>query len=169
MAESTIGARFAHLRSAFAPQRRASESVHIRYTLDMKTLALLRTVGLAVILGVGAGACSDSSAPSSSFKPEVTSATDNFQLQASSLVGTTLTQTYAWSNTGTRATINHSTTTTAGSASLSVRDGAGTVVYTKALAPSLNEPTSAGTAGAWTIVLTMTGYSGTINFRAQKL
>ena len=48
-------------------------------------------------------------------------------------------------------------------------DAAGTVVYTKALSPSLNEPTIAGTAGTWTIALTMTNYSGTMNFRVQKL
>jgi hypothetical protein len=34
---------------------------------------------------------------------------------------------YNWTNTGTRATINHSTTTTAGTAALVIRDGAGTV------------------------------------------
>jgi hypothetical protein len=35
--------------------------------------------------------------------------------------------------------------------------------------PSLNEPTVAGVAGTWKIELTMTNYSGTLNFRAQKL
>jgi len=59
--------------------------------------------------------------------------------------------------------------TTAGSVPLIVRDAAGAVVYTKALVPSLNEPTEVGTAGTWTVVLTMTNYSGTVNFRAQKL
>jgi hypothetical protein len=122
---------------------------------------------LAVILGVMASACS--SDPLAPFQPEITSATDNFQLQATSVVGVTAPRTYSWRNTGTRATINHSTTTTAGSAQLSIRDGAGTTVYTKTLVPSLNEASVAGTAGEWTIVLTLTGYSGTLNFRVQKL
>jgi len=133
----------------------------------MKTFASLRSIGLAVIMGVGAGACSSN--PLDPFQPEITNATDNFQLQATGVAGVTSTQTYSWRNTGTRATINHSTTTTAGAAQLTVRDGAGTQVYSKALVPSLNEPTATGTAGTWTIVLTLTAYSGTLNFRAQKL
>jgi len=60
-------------------------------------------------------------------------------------------------------------TTTAGTALLTVRDAAGTVVYTNALVPSRNEPTAVGTAGTWTIVVTMTSYTGSLNFRAQKL
>lgn len=42
-------------------------------------------------------------------------------------------------------------------------------MYSKALSPSLNEPTTAGQAGTWSIQLTLTNYSGTLNFRAQKL
>jgi hypothetical protein len=133
----------------------------------MKIRASLRSIGLVVISGAGSGACSSS--PLEPFQPQITNATDNFQLQATAVAGVTSTQTYSWSNTGTRATINHSTTTTAGSAQLTIRDGAGTVVYTKALVPSLNEATASGTTGTWTIVLTMTTYSGTLNFRAQKL
>ncbi len=59
-------------------------------------------------------------------------------------------------------------TATAGGAVLSVRDALGVVVYDKGFVPSLNEPTSPGTAGAWTIQRRMTGYSGTVNFRAQS-
>jgi hypothetical protein len=81
----------------------------------------------------------------------------------------TATRTYSWSNSGTRATINQSTVTTAGSARFIVRDAAGVVVYDKVLAPSLNEPTTAGTAGMWTIQLQLTGYSGTLNVRSEKL
>jgi hypothetical protein len=43
------------------------------------------------------------------------------------------------------------------------------IVYDKALVPSLNEPTTAGTSGTWSIQLRLTNYSGTLNFRAQKL
>jgi hypothetical protein len=123
------------------------------------------------MLGAGLTACSSSPVDTSlePFQSQIANATDNFQLQATAVMGVTSTETYSWRNTGTRATINHSTTTTAGTAQLTVRDGAGTVVYTKALVPSLNEATAAGAAGTWTIVLTMTTYSGTLNFRVQKL
>jgi hypothetical protein len=133
----------------------------------MKASASLKPLGLAVTLALAMIACS--SDPLDPFQPEINSATDNFQLQATSVTGVTATRSWSWSNTGTRATINHSTTTTAGSARVSVRDAAGTEVYAKTLVPSLNETSSAGTAGAWTIVLTLTGYSGTLNFRVQKL
>ncbi len=113
-----------------------------------------------------ASGCSDPLGP---FEPEITSTTDSFQLQATGVTGVASTLTYSWTNTGTRATINHSTTTTAGVARIVIRDAAGTIVYDKALVPSLNEPTAAGTAGTWTIQLALTSYSGTINFTAQKL
>ena len=133
----------------------------------MKPLASLRSIGLAVIFGVGAAGCSNN--PLAPYQPEIINTTDNFQLQATGVADVTSTQTYTWSNTGTRATINHSTTTSAGTTLLTIRDGAGAVVYSKALVPSLNEATATGTAGTWTIVLTLTAYSGTLNFRAQKL
>lgn len=110
--------------------------------------------------------CSDPLGP---FQPEITSTTDSFQLQATGVVGVTSTSTYSWPNTGARATVNHSTSTTAGTARIIIRDAAGTVVYDKALAPSLNEPTASGAAGTWTIQLTLASYGGTINFRVQKL
>jgi len=110
--------------------------------------------------------CSDPLGP---FNPEITNATDNFQFQATGVTEVTVTRTYNWTNTGTRATVDHSTTTTAGSAKLTIRDADGTVVYDEALVPSLNEPTATGVAGTWKLEMQLTGYSGTINFRVQKL
>lgn len=103
------------------------------------------------------------------FQPEISNPADNFQLQATNVSNVTTTLTYPWVNSGTRATINHSTTTTAGSTLLVIKDAAGATVYSKALSPSLNEPTTAGQAGTWSLQLTLTNYSGTLNFRAQKL
>lgn len=121
---------------------------------------------LGLLGALVAGGCSDPLAP---FQPEITNATDNFQFQATGVTAASTTLTYTWTNTGTRATINHSTTTSAGTARLTVRDATGTVIYDQALVPSLNEPTAAGTAGAWTIQVRLDGYSGTLNFRVQKL
>ena len=124
---------------------------------------------LAALIAFGAlGACggADSLGP---FQPQVGNPADNFQLQATNVVNVTTTATYPWVNSGTRATINHSTTTTAGSTLLVIKDGTGATVYSKALSPSLNEPTTAGQAGTWSIQLSLTNYSGTLNFRAQKL
>lgn len=119
-------------------------------------------IGAALLLA----GCSDPLGP---FEPEITNATDNFQLQATGVTAVASTLSYSWANTGTRATVNHSTTTAAGTAQLIIRDASGTIVYDKALVPSLNEPTATGTPGNWTIQLRLADYSGTLNFRVQKL
>lgn len=119
-------------------------------------------LAFATLLGCG----DDPLAP---YQPQISNAADNFQLQATNVSNVTTTATYSWANSGTRATINHSTTTAAGSTLLIIKDATGATVYSKALSPSLNEPTTAGQAGTWSIQLTLTNYSGTLNFRAQKL
>ena len=129
---------------------------------------LPRTRLLAALLGVGVlAACgSDVLAP---FSPAVGNVADNFQLQATNLTDVSWTVVYPWVNSGTRATINHSTATTSGSTLLVIKDATGAVVYSKPLSASLNEPTSTGQTGTWWVTLTLTHFSGTINFRAQKL
>lgn len=129
-----------------------------------KTSPIVIVIALVAILALAA--CSNSVlAP---FQPEISNATDNFQLQATGVTNRTASLSYNWTNTGTVALVNHSTTTTAGSARVVIHDGAGALVYNAALVPSLNEPTVAGAAGTWTIQLVLDGYSGTLNFRVQK-
>ena len=134
-------------RTAFAPSR-------------------IRPAVLLLTLGILWGCSDDPLAP---FQPQINNAADNFQLQATDVTNVTTTLSYPWSNSGTRATVNHSTVTTAGSTLLVIKDATGATVYSKALGPSLNEPTTAGQTGTWSIQLTLTNYSGTLNFRAQKL
>lgn len=132
------------------------------FTVNRNLTTVVRSALLAVLV-----ACADD--PLSPFQPEITSATDAFQAQATDVTNVTATQTYTWSNTGSRATINHSTITASGAARLIVKDAAGVTVYDHALVPSLNEPTAVGTAGLWTVQLRFSSYSGTLNFRAEKL
>jgi len=120
------------------------------------------TVVAAVLVSCG----DDPLAP---FQPEITSAVDNFQLQATGVKNRTTVLNYDWQNTGTRAKVNHSTSTTAGSARLRISDAVGTVVYDEALVPSLSDTTAVGATGAWKIRLTLNAYSGTLNFRVQKI
>lgn len=121
---------------------------------------------IALVLLVALGACSDD--PLAPFQPEVNNAPDTFQLQATGVSNRTASLSYSWTNSGAQATVNHSTTTTAGSARVIIKDGAGVIVYNKLLAPSLNEDTPAGTSGTWTVQLVLDDYSGTLNFRVQK-
>lgn len=103
------------------------------------------------------------------FQPQISNAADNFQAQATNVTNVTNTFTYSWTNSGTRATVNHSTVTTNGSTHLDIKDAAGVTVYSQPLSPSLNEATAVGQAGTWRIEFTLTNYSGTLNFRVQKL
>ncbi len=121
-----------------------------------------------LVIGVLAiSQCSED--PLAPFQPQVTSATDNFQLQATGVKNRSATLDYSWENTGTQAKINHSTTTSSGSARLIMLDAGDNKVYEKTLVPSLSDTTTVGTPGTWTIRLVLSNYSGTLNFRAQKL
>lgn len=111
-------------------------------------------------------ACSNSLAP---FQPEINNATDNFQFQATGLTGVTFSHTYTWENTGTAATVNHSSAVSYGVTSLVIRDANGTQVYSDSLKASGTPATATGAAGAWTIRVDLTTVSGTLNFRVQKL
>lgn len=133
---------------------------------NSRTRSRILLATMLLTFGTVSGCDDDPLAP---FQPQISNAADNFQFQATNVSNVTTTVTYPWANTGTRATINHSTTTDAGSTLLVIRDAVGATVYSKALSPSLNEPTTAGQAGTWSIQVTLTNYSGTLNFRAQKL
>lgn len=121
---------------------------------------------LVLLLVLALGACSDD--PLAPFQPEISNVPDTFQLQATGVTNRTTTLNYSWTNSGTQGTVNHSTTTTAGSARVIIKDGAGVIVYNAVLVPSLNENTVVGTSGTWTVQLVLDDYSGTLNFRVQK-
>ena len=99
-------------------------------------------LALAALLSAVAGCSSSTSL--AAFQPQISNAADNFQAQATGVNNVTTTLTYNWANSGTRATVNHATVTTAGATLLVIKDGTGTTVYSKALSASLNEPTGTG-------------------------
>lgn len=127
-----------------------------------------KTLFPLIVLALVLGATSCSNDPLAPFQPEVSNVPDTFQLQATGVTGRTATLTWTWANSGTQATVNHSTTTTNGSARVIIKDAAGVIVYNATLAPSLNQTTTAGSSGDWTIQLVLDGYGGTLNFRVQK-
>ena len=122
--------------------------------------------GLLLVALLLACGCDDD--PLAPFQPEVMNNPDTFQLQATGVRNANATLTYTWQNTGTTANVNQATVVTGGSANLVLKDAAGAQVYARSLAENGTFPTAAGQAGAWTIQLTLSGYSGTLNFRAQK-
>lgn len=99
---------------------------------------------------------------------EVMNGTDTFQWQASALVGVTQTLTYTWTNTGTTADVNQASAISAGAASFRLTDGTGAEVYSGDLNNNGTFQTTSGAAGYWTVTITLTGATGTVNFRLQK-
>jgi hypothetical protein len=119
-------------------------------------------LALSAVIGCGSG-----SALSPAFQPQVANNPDNFQFQSTGVQNVSQTLQYTWSNSGTHASINQATTVTAGSAVLSLRDSQGATVYTGDLVNNGTFTSIAGQTGNWTIVLTLSNYSGTLNFRVQ--
>ncbi|MBU8872018.1 MAG: hypothetical protein KOO60_14215 [Gemmatimonadales bacterium] len=126
--------------------------------------ALTTTFLLAV--GFFVPACNDD--PLAPFEPEISNNVDSFSLQATSVLGVTLTRDYAWQNTGVVANVNQATTVTNGSASLKILDTVGEQVYQENLASNGTSGTSDGMTGDWTIRMVLTNFSGTINFSVEK-
>ena len=126
-------------------------------------------MGIAALTALGVVlACGNSTGPLAPFEPQINNAPDNFQFQASGVTNVTWTYTYRWSNTGDSATVNHSTTTTGGSATVTILNSNGTQLYSQPLKASGTEGMTKGLAGLWTIRVVFTNYSGTVNFRVQK-
>ena len=124
-----------------------------------------RSVILALAMLAVAG-CNEATAPR--YEPEITNATNSFEFQVTDLVRVSDALEYRWQNDGTTATINQSTVLTAGTATLTLRDAAGTQVYSRALTENGTFTSSAGTAGQWRIRIVFGNASGTANFRVQR-
>ena len=121
---------------------------------------------ILVLAAMVAGfACNDSLAP---FQPEIANVPGNFQLQATNVRDVTNTFDYTWQSNAATANVNQATIITAGTATLTILDSQDVQVYTRNLADNGTFQTTAGTAGAWTIRMVLTNYSGTLNFRVQN-
>lgn len=133
----------------------------------MKSNRLFRALAALAIVGL-VGACS-SDPVSPGLEPQITNLVDDFGYQVSDVQNYSSTDSYTWQNTGTDATVDHSTSLTSGSASLVILDGAGTQVYSRALDASGSFATATGTAGNWTIrIVYSETTSPAVNFRVQK-
>lgn len=129
-----------------------------------RLVAALLMLAVAAISGCGGG-----NTITPAVQPQVVNVQDSFSFQITGASNITQTLQYTWANSGTRATINHSSAITGGTAIVTFKDNAGTTVYSNALLSTGTVQSSVGTAGSWTIIITLTNVSGTINFTAQKL
>ena len=126
---------------------------------------------LAALIAASCGGSTKTTAPPplANFQPEIINTQDNFQFQATALTDVTTVAAYYWSNTGTRATVNHSSAVSAGTTLLEIFDAANVRVYADSLRASGSDQTSVGTAGLWRVRVTLQQVDGTLNFRAEKL
>jgi hypothetical protein len=134
----------------------------------MRATVLARFTAVTALVWMTA--CGDSpTAPG--IQPQITNNTDAFSYQVTDIESFTGTYSYTWQNTGTVAKVTHASDAGAvGTATLSVLDANGTLVYSGELATT-GEPltTPAGVAGAWTIRLVYEAYSNTqVNFAVLK-
>lgn len=102
------------------------------------------------------------------FEPEISNETDTFEFQATDVKNVTQTVEYDWENTGTLANINLSSSIAAGTASLTVKDSGNNIVYQKDLKENGSFVSNAGIAGNWRIILNLSEFDGTLNFRLEK-
>ena len=107
--------------------------------------------------------------PLSPYQPEINNATDTFEFQITAARNLDHSENYTWRNTGTQATINQACAITGGSATITISDSTGSVLYTRNLADNGTFQSSTGLAGPWTIRVVFSSLDGTINFRAQRL
>ena len=122
---------------------------------------------LALVLLLGA-CTSSGNAIGPGNELEVGNAPDTFQWQVTALSDITQTLEYTWVNSGTTANVNQSASLSSGSADLRLRDAAGVEVYSSSLDSNGSFQTAAGALGSWTVTVTLTNASGTLNFRLQK-
>lgn len=128
------------------------------------------TVAVCLIACGTMAACGDNAAPNNAldpFQPEIVNNAASFELQATAVSDITTTQDYAWQSAATTANVNQATVVTAGSATLAVFDAVGAEVYSSTLAQGGSFVTNVGTAGMWTIRLTLDGCFGDLNFRVE--
>jgi hypothetical protein len=137
----------------------------------MRATALqsLRAVAFTALILVAA--CGDGPTAPPGIQPQITNLTDAFSYQVSAVQDFTGTYNYTWQNTGALAQISHASDAGAtGTATVVVRDAAGTQVYSGQLVSS-GQPVSSptGVAGTWTISVVYSSYSNTqVNFAVSK-
>jgi hypothetical protein len=102
-------------------------------------------------------------------EPGIKTETDNFQFQVTRVTNFSANLAYTWRNTGVTATVNQSSSITAGTAMLTILDANGAHVYARSLSDNGTFQTlGRGSGGDWRIELAPSSVTGTLNFRVQR-
>lgn len=134
-----------------------------------RILSLSSLCTMICLMVVLAGCGSDKpNAPLSAFQPEIVNNPDNFAFQATAVENVSTTVQYFWSNSGTVASVDHSSAVDSGTTVITIFDADGTQVYQSDLLSTGTPSTTTGVAGNWRIRVTLSNCYGTLNFRVQK-
>lgn len=132
--------------------------------MQMSSFRALTAVCLAALLVAG---CSGDPA-SPGIQPEIVNTTDAFGYQVSAVSNYSGAQAYTWTNVDPMANVNISTARAGGAGMLRVFDANGTEVFQRSLSDNGTYSTTPGQTGDWTIRVEYDGFSGTVNFRAER-
>jgi hypothetical protein len=127
------------------------------------------TLALMFVVVTSCGGSTRPTQPLSNFQPEIVNGADSFEFQATALTQVGATVVYSWQNSGTQASIDHSSAITSGTAILQIFDHDNVQVYSDLLLASGSDQTAVGVAGEWEVRVTLTDVDGTLNFRAETL
>lgn len=106
--------------------------------------------------------------PASSHIPEVVNVKDRFHLQMNDVKNHDTLLVYYWSMEGTSANIDQSASIKGGRVSIVVDDDSQVSVYQTDMKQNGSFTTMSGASGFWRIRVTLTNFSGMIDFRAQR-
>ncbi len=126
----------------------------------------LPLAGLALALLTAA--CGSSNALAPQFQPQIVN-TPNVVLgfQATGLQSVSDVLSYTWNASSGSVIIHPATSTTSGTITLNIRDAGGAVIYDGTVPATGDITPPIGAGGAWKIRVTLTDYTGTINFAVQ--
>ncbi len=137
-----------------------------------RSFRIVRTSHLtlyALSLVLLTAACGSDNALAPQYQPEVVN-TPNvvFSFQATGLQNISDVVTYTWSCSSGSVVIHPATNTTGGTITLNIMDAdGGTPIYNGSVPASGDITPPTGTGGPWTIRVTLSNYTGTINFAVQ--
>lgn len=94
--------------------------------------------------------------------------TNTFELQVNNIKEVEDNISYTWTNEGTKAKIELSSTLSSGSGTITVKDAAGTTVYSSDITLDGTFDTEIGASGSWTIQVKLSEATGTLNFNVEK-
>ncbi|MEW5794737.1 MAG: hypothetical protein AB1772_00115 [Candidatus Zixiibacteriota bacterium] len=130
---------------------------------------MTRTITLTMSLASAAlflGACHKD--PTSSYIPNVVNLRDNFHFRMSDVRNHDTVMVYYWQMEGTSANIDQSASIQAGYVSITVEDDSRVQVYQTDMRQSGGFSTASGSPGMWRIRISLTDFSGLLDFRAQR-